>query len=761
MTKVVLVFVSLLCFLTNSYSQIVVSQTGTVAQWVQNVLTGSGVTVSNVIYTGDLQSIATFTTGPSATNLGIGAGMILCTGNAMDVLGPAAVFASSTTSGGSDPLLDALIPQPINDAAILEFDFIPLSDTVKFRYVFGSEEYPNFVPVGSSGGINDVFGFFINGINPAGGMYVNENVALVPGTTVPVAIFNVNNGNSGNNGPCVNCNYYINNIGGTSISYGGFTTPLYAVFNVIPCFSYHIKLVIGDAQDNIYDSGVFLEANSFGADIINLSSATTNSIDTIAVEGCNDAVIKFHIPYVTSVNKTFYFGLNGTAINGVDYQHVNQSVTILAGYDTASVIISPILDGVTEGIETVQLVVATSPCTYDTIQIYIQDNSALNCNLPSDTTLCGSDTMTINSLVSGGHQPYTYLWSNGATTANIFIAPTASSPYSLTVTDICNADTTADIIVGYSDPHISFIGDSVCIHDTASITVLADATYTILWSTGETTLNIEFPVSASAYYSVVATDTIGCVVVDSTFVDGFVAPIAIVSPDTVICKGDVATLRAFGNYHTYEWSNGQLVKNIAVSPNSLSRYFVTVTSLQKCWDTTSVEVDVLAVPQAVITGVDTVCKGASSELFASLADLYQWSTGDITPSISVQPVQETTYTVRLTNVFNSTQCSHETSFVMNVQRCNFIYLPSAFTPNGDGLNDGFGVEGEFVGVTRFRLYIFNRYGEKIFETIDPYQKWDGTYNGNKVKDGVYTYIVEVSESLGDNYVLKGTVQLFR
>ena len=756
MSRIITIISFVLLYFASS-AQLIVNQTGTVAQWVQNVLTGPGVTVSNVTYTGDLQSVATFTTGATATNLGISSGMILCTGNSTSVIGFAGgVNASSPTSGGSDPLLAALIPQVINDAAVLEFDFIPLSDTVKFRYIFGSEEYPEFVT-----SFNDVFGFFISGLNPSGGNYVNENVALLPGTTTAVSIYNINNGTT-NTGPCVNCNYYVNNASGTTVAYDAFTTPLYAVFSVIPCFSYHIKLVIGDAGDAAYDSGVFLEANSFGSNVINLSTTTANSIDTISVEGCNDAIVNFQIPYVTSIDKTFYFGISGSATNGVDYLQIPSSVTILAGHDTASIVISPLLDGITEGIENIELVVATSACTYDTINIYIKDYDLINCDLPADTFLCNNESLTILSNVTGGYQPYSYAWSNGDTTSSTIVSPNTSTVYTLVVNDICNLDTSAQIIVNNSTPLINIVGDSVCIHDTAFIMVVADPSWTLLWSNGETTANISFPVSGSAYYSILATDTIGCSVTDSTFVKGFPVPLAATSADTTICLNYEAKLRAFGNHASYTWSNGQNQKNILVSPKNETRYTVTVTNSNNCWDTTSVTVDVLQVPTAVITStIDTLCIGNQTELFAPTADEYLWSTGQVTPSIIIQPSQPTVYHLQVSNVYNTTRCSHDTTLLMNVVRCNTFYVPSAFTPNGDGLNDEFGVEGQFVTVDRFRLFIFNRYGEKIFSTINPTDKWDGSYNGEAAPTGVYTYIVEITETLREPYVLKGTVHLLK
>lgn len=86
-----------------------------------------------------------------------------------------------------------------------------------------------------------------------------------------------------------------------------------------------------------------------------------------------------------------------------------------------------------------------------------------------------------------------------------------------------------------------------------------------------------------------------------------------------------------------------------------------------------------------------------------------------------------------------------------------IYIPNAFTPNGDGVNDAFFVKGE--GIRNFHLYIYNRWGEVVFETTNPKQQWDGSYAGNPVEQGVYVYQVYAS-GLGKNSKT-GSVTLVR
>ena len=160
-----------------------------------------------------------------------------------------------------------------------EFDFIPDADTVKFRYVFGSDEYPEFV----CSSYNDVFGFFISGPRPGGGNYLQKNIALVPSTTLPVAINTVNPGVSagGNCTSLAYSAYYVDNDSGLTIQYDGFTKVFTALAPVICNNKYHIKLAIADVGDEAYDSGVFLEARSLNGGIVGNISL---DLDTLTLD---------------------------------------------------------------------------------------------------------------------------------------------------------------------------------------------------------------------------------------------------------------------------------------------------------------------------------------------------------------------------------------------------------------------------------------------------------------------------------------------
>ncbi len=382
-----------------SIAQLVIDQTLTPEQLVQQVLVGTGVSVSNVTYTGNLENaIGSFQNGENTT-LGISSGVILTSGDITEIPGFAGTQSNpdiiSTGNGAfGDFDLNNLLQDPdtTRDASTLEFDFIPQSDTLTFRYIFASEEYPTFVNQ-----FNDIFAFFISGPNPNGAPYDKVNIALVPGTNLPVSIDNVNNGNT-NTGPCVNCEYYINNWGDLTIAFNGFTTVLTAQVVVIPCNTYHIKLSIADVNDDAYDSGVFLEANSFSATGISINTEFTASASSYAsfVEGCNDATIYFELFEAIDHDYVIDFSILGTATNGVDHTLIPDSLVIPTGQTLDSIVIQAFQDNTIEPTETVIIAMDyESSCSTaeDTLRFQILDNTVLfsgleplYCgNVPADT----------------------------------------------------------------------------------------------------------------------------------------------------------------------------------------------------------------------------------------------------------------------------------------------------------------------------------------------------------------------------------------
>lgn len=260
MKKILAAIIAISAINIHAKSQLnIIPQTN--ATQMANAFILSGVTASNATYSGSQNTLASFTNG-SSTNLGLPDGIILTTGivnGNPSLSSPHPGFASTSNSTAGDSQLNGLIPGfSTFDAAVFEFDLVPAGNILEFQYVFASEEYPEFA--GSS--FNDVFGFFISGADPNGGSYNNLNIALLAGSSTVVCINNINNQ--------VNSSFYVDNaaLNGQTIVFDGFTTVLTALVAVTAGQSYHLKMAVADAGDEVYDSAIFLKAQSMKSYVV-------------------------------------------------------------------------------------------------------------------------------------------------------------------------------------------------------------------------------------------------------------------------------------------------------------------------------------------------------------------------------------------------------------------------------------------------------------------------------------------------------------
>ena len=458
------------------------------------------VDISNISFSGDADQIGFFSDG--SNQIGLDSGIVIATGTATLVEGPN-TSGSFNLGGGnmgvSDPDLNAIVGNVgTNDAAVLEFDFVPSSDTVRFRYVFGSEEYLEWV----NAGFNDVFGFFISGPG-FNGPYSNnaENIARVPGTNTVVSIDNVNN-NSNNA-------FFVNNTGGAvNLQLDGFTTVLTAQAVVQCGESYHLKLAIADAGDDLYDSGVFLEAKSFGSRSIEFSATptyTSNLGDTIIFEGCGEVSLGIIRDGDLNYTDTVYLNIDGTAIEGVDYSPVSDTLIFTPGLDSINLSFIPIFDSINENTETIIISVleSTSACNTnnDTIVLFLNDLPPINLSSTGDTFTCFMPNAYIVTEVTQGLPPYTYSWSTGVTSTDsvspidsLSVSPLNTTTYYVTVEDGCGVseaiDTVEVVIPSYDFNLQSFDDTLTCFFDSIEIGIeilnpVNGNTYDFTWSTGD------------------------------------------------------------------------------------------------------------------------------------------------------------------------------------------------------------------------------------------------------------------------------------
>ena len=658
-----------------SLGQLIVQGGLTPAQLVDTLL-GAGVTVSNITYTGFAGASGAFD--GTASNIGIGHGILLTSGEIVNAPGPNISPATGTDNllpGDVD--LNTLIGGTSQDACVLEFDFTVPTDTVKFKYVFGSDEYSEYV----CSNFNDVFAFFISGPGISG----IQNLALIPGTSTPVSINNLNGGVSGGGGfPCILTNnaFYINNETppGQTVEYDGFTVVLEAVAAVVPCGTYHIKIAIGDVGDGNFDSGVFLEQGSFSgvsttaAGLANPPIAcapgtinfTNNSVggslyawnfdDGSPVDSSMNPSHVFTNPGVYNVQLIATGALACGGISDTTYITVTitTNVPVDLGPDTSLCAGTSIVlgYGIIPGTsylwstgDTTSYIIITAPGTYtvtvtsalcpagtDTINVAL---TTLNLDLGNDTTLCAGQSVTFTSNITGTN----YQWSTGNTASSMTI--TTSGTYWMVVTaNGCQAVDTVQVFFG--NPAGVTLGNDTTICPGQSVTLGGSLTGTIFsWSTGDSTqtINVNIP---GTYW--VTAGPPGCQGSDTITVSVAQAPVVNLGNDTTLCAGNILSLDA-GTHASYIWSTGATTAIINVT--SSGTYYVGVND-GGCMGGDSIFVQFTPLPVVNLGSNLSFCTGMSDTLDAgNPGATYLWSTLSTSQTIIVNT--SGTYTVTVTS----------------------------------------------------------------------------------------------------------------
>ena len=439
--NLILLLLGVLCF--DAQAQLVIDNAVNATGAVQNVLLGAGVTANNITFQGNNAQIASFNC--NSCGLGIGNGVVIGSGNVDGAAGPndqggANQGPPNGTDSAGDVDLELLSGQELHNTAILEFDFIPTGDSLAFNYVFSSEEYPEFV----NQTFNDAFAFFLSGPGLSGPYSNNAvNIALVPGTTVPISINTVNDGEY--------AQYYnSNNAGVANIQADGFTTVLTAYAQVICGQLYHIKIAIGDGFDDLYDSWVFLEANSFQSNVLSLNYAPpaySVPADGGIFEGCQPGSLNFTRSGSIDAEQTYALTFGGNAVIGTDIVFPYTEVVFPPGIEEVILEFEAIQDLVNEGVETLEITLVNAGCatTNATLSIGIYDLPALNVSIQDVTINCGM-TAALEPQVTGGLGDYTIMWSDGFEGPLHTVFPSVATNYAFTVSDTCGVESVSSSV---------------------------------------------------------------------------------------------------------------------------------------------------------------------------------------------------------------------------------------------------------------------------------------------------------------------------
>jgi len=651
-TKIILAFIVLMSF-SNINAQLTVDATTyTPTQLVQDILMGGGVSVSNVQFYGVMNysgryQLSYFTTaGTTTTQMGISSGVFMTSGNVFEIPGAANSGQASRgyTSGTTGEVRNEADAEILSggtssyNVAILEFDFVPTSDSIRFNYVFGSEEYDELYYNGigetnyQCSDYNDQFGFLLSGPGISG-IFSNsaENIALLANGS-NVCINSVNSGVVGSAGGAPNASNCLaanpDWINGTfspefrgeiaGVKFDGNTNVLTASANVTSGATYHIKLLVADISDGAYDSGVFLEQGSF----ISVDPSCTSPV--ITNPGSASACGSYTLPAQSTIG--------GTNLNDPRYFNNSQAS---GGTEITSLTLT--------SSQTVYIYDADGTCTDEesfTVTIHTPPTPAIT----GATSFCGGNSVTLNA--GAGYS--TYAWSNS--TSNQSATVNSAGTYVVTVTDAFGCTGTDSHIVTVNSNPTPVITGTLSFCDGSSTTINAGAGYsTYAWSnsTASQTTNI----TNGGTYTVTVTDSNGCSGTDSETVTEFANPVAAITGALSFCSGGNTTLDAGAGYSTYAWSNSTSSQTTTI--NASGSFTVTITDSNGCSDTETVSVTESASLTPVITGDLEFCAGGNTTLDAGSGyNDYDWSETSTNQTITVNAGG--TFTVTVTDASGCT-----------------------------------------------------------------------------------------------------------
>jgi gliding motility-associated-like protein len=851
-----------------------------VSELVKDIFAGGACdNITNVKAIGDAGGIGYFYNGDES--IGLSTGIVLSTGPVEHIEGPnqATDFSGDFQDESGDPDLDLMVNQEVFDAVGIEFDFEPLDSFVTFRYVFASEEYCEF-----AGSIyNDVFGFFISGPGINGNFSNNaENVALVPGSQDYVSINNINHNTNedyyiGNElaSDAEQCNTYFNSTAfHQAIEFDGFTTELMATLKLTPCETYHIRLVVADVADAFYNSAVFLEAGSFNlggrVDIRGVSMQSEGS--DVIYEGCPQGYFEFsragNTHTLLPVNVNFKIAPQSTAQEGIDFAAFpTQRVTIPPGQTSVQLPVDVFNDNLTEPYETLILELdVPCACYTDTAMLRISDAPDYTIDLP-DISVCESQFGEMAPILEGGVAPFSYQWSNNATTSVIEVPADGPAWYAVTITDACGTVATDSATVYITEPptaELSGFAD-ICEGDTAYLQVALTGTgpWHLTYAVDEviantfsdiTTTPFQLPVTAGGMYTIAYFEDSACegvatgegfvemnpMVVDADITDvrcygesdgsitfslsGGASPVAWVWDDgtantysrTQLAQGTYALSLTdskgcekvvpfvveqpaplqpleincealAAGYFEAAPSGGTPPYRYAVEGSSLESealfstllpgqtYNLTVADANDCYLEQSffmpaVVENLVELPAEleVIFGETVTIQPALLVPQAQLANIRWITTADIdcidclTPTF--RALQSEFLQLRLFDIFG---CSHTYEITVNVTVEADYFIPNAFSPNGDQINDRLVVfANEYQVEEVLSMQVFDRWGGMCysagpFPPNDEQYGWDGTTNGKAMDTGVYVYFVRLRLVDGQEVIARGSAALIK
>ena len=384
----------------------------------------------------------------------------------------------------------------------------------------------------------------------------------------------------------------------------------------------------------------------------------------------------------------------------------------------------------------------------------------------SNTLLClPSQPATLTAIGSAG----TYLWSNGASTQTISVLN--SGVYTVTLTNGCGQSVSSISVTALSLATITITPQNsmLCPGYIGTLTASSNNASNFVWSTGAVSTNTILSPTPGVY-SVTVSNLCGSITTTATVGSITMTPIVITSSNYSICPNETATLTVtggalssgFGNPTSYAWSNTAATGTINITSGGVTTVSVTnfcgVYTESVTVNVNPVNADIVANPTS---GYNPLTVSFTNNSTNATTYLWDFGNGNIanTQTVTDQIYNNSgIYTAYLT-VTNGV-CLDIDSVTINVtEEGPTLYVPNAFTPNGDSINDIFWIGA--TNIKEFHIIIFDRWGLKMFESSDLLDSWIGKVNGKEVPDGCYFYLIN-ARGIDEKEIKKqGTVTLFK
>ncbi|WP_348798869.1 T9SS type B sorting domain-containing protein [Flavobacterium adhaerens] len=770
---ILLFFLSISSIVSAQY--ITIEDNKTAQELVENVLVNSScATTENTFASGDnytqgQRSYGYFNAGTS--NFPFKDGVILSTASSQNAVGP---YVSDQSGGGNylwggDPDLDKALGITSTNATVLEFDFVPLTNFISFNYIFASNEYQYYFPCEYSDG----FAFLIK---EAGSTEDYKNLAVLPGTSIPVSSQNVHlltnsytdyYGITHSGCPAINESYFNGfNTPASPINFSAQTIKLNAQSDVVAGKKYHIKLVIADDKEQYFDSAIFLEAGSFSSKMDlgpDRTTATNNPL-------CFGESYTIDTNLSSTYTYEWYKDGSTTPLPG----ETNSSLTVTnAGTYKVKVILYPSTCRAEDEIkiEYAPQIVLNNATLYqcdddgDGITLFdltkidnIIKNNNSNLTVIYHTSLANaqgkinpistpnaftntSATQTLYARVSNEFGCVNYATVNLAVSNNVVAV---QSPIESCDTDaLQDGITQFDLTTKVTPQILNGLPSGLIVEYYATMN---DA---IVQQNVLPNLFTNTTPNQQTIYARIVNNSDCYKIIPETLIINVFDPANFEKENAFLCNGSSATLTVDSGYTSYLWNNGDTDNTTTIT--APGDHSVIVTNSNGCEKTK--EFNVISSENATITDVKVNSFAGNDNTIT----ISYTGNGDYEFSLDGNTYQDSPVFRGLeagtywATARDKNGCNTSTSYKVFV-----LDYPRFFTPNNDGFNDTWEIQNlDTLSVSM--IAIFDRYG-KLLKQLNPAGNgWNGTFNGKELPADDYWFSIQIE----NDKIIKGHFSLIR